>query len=99
MGNGEIDCDADAADGVYPITVDGLDYTVHVSENGAELEVVDTALQTVASAVHDSMDEALHASFYDHTGHIEDHDARQVDLYDKPWREVATWLCATHPNV
>lgn len=96
---GGTDPDVDAADGTYPLTVDAIDYTVVVSYFGSLIEVHDIKMQLVASGLHDNQDEALHASFFDHTGHIEDHDARQVDLYDKPWREVATWLCAVHPNV
>lgn len=79
------------------ITVDGCDYTVDVSHDGDVVRVYDCEGQQVASAEHDHMDEALHASFYDADGRIEGHDSRQADLFGKPWEEVARWLVSVHP--
>lgn len=88
------------SDGDHPLTVDAIDYMVEVSGRDDLIRVFDCTGQMVASAEHDGMDGALHANFFDaEDGHIRDYDARQVDLYEKPWREVATWLCAVHPNV
>lgn len=96
---GGIDPDEEV-DGTYPLTVDAIDYTVGVTDDGDCIEVLDHMGNKVANAEHDHADGALHASFYcAEDGHMEDHDARQSGLYRKSWREVATWLCAAHPNV
>lgn len=79
------------------ITVDGCDYTVELAYDGDVIRVLDCEGQKVADAEHDHMDEALHASFFDVDGHIEGHDARQADLFGKPWEEVAAWLVSVHP--
>lgn len=85
-------------DGTHSITVDGIDYSVEVSHGNGVIRVYDIAGQLVADAEHDEMDEALHASFFDVDGRLEEFDARQPDLYEKPWREVAEWLVSVHPN-
>ena len=81
----------------YPLVVDGSDYTVSVSLCGNVLEVYDCAGNMIADAENDFVQEALYYTHYE-TEFCSASTYMQKDLFEKGWREVATWLISTHPE-
>lgn len=82
------------------ISVDGIDYLVEIKYEGDVIHVYDTEGNPVGSAEYDHAVEAVSYDYYNQEcGKLEEFGGSSTDLFHnyEP-REVAVWLCSTHPE-